>query len=114
MLELADGRPKLATTVAVASAFILLASFAVLYLLMISDALTSNLMSGYYPSTTAAVQVRGGAVLSVTLAILGYSGLIRAAVIRKTRTVKALSTLFGAALIGYLPVTLFVCVTAFQ
>lgn len=114
MLELPDGRPKLATTLAMASAFVLLASFLVLYLVMSSDALTSNLMDGRYPSTAEAMRARGGAVLSVVLAVLGYGGLIRAAVTRKTRLAKVLSTLFGAALVGYLPAALFVCLTAFQ
>ncbi|MGV0812733.1 hypothetical protein ABQF34_12300 [Mycolicibacterium boenickei] len=114
MFELPDGRRKIATTVAVASAFILLASFVALYLVLSSDALTSNLMSGYYPSTTESVQARGGAVLSVALAILGYGGLIRATFIRRTRAVTILNTVFGAALVGYLPVALFVCLTAFQ
>ncbi|MGA5540396.1 hypothetical protein ACPCIR_00970 [Mycobacterium sp. NPDC051198] len=47
-------------------------------------------------------------------AVLGYGGLIRAAVIRKTGMVKVLSTLFGAALVGYVPAALIVCLTAFQ
>ncbi|OBB26315.1 hypothetical protein A5792_04280 [Mycolicibacterium peregrinum] len=114
MPELPDGGPKLATTLAVASGFVLLASFLVLYLVMSSDALTSNLKDGRYPSTAEAMRTRGGAVLSVVLAVLGYGGLIRAAVIRKTRTMNVLSTLFGAALVGYVPAALFVCLTAFQ
>lgn len=113
MWELPDGRPKLAATVATASSFVVLASFLVLYLVMSSDALTSNLMDGRYPSTADAMRARGGAVLSVVLAMVGYGGLFRAAVIRKTRTVKVLGTLFGAALVGYLPAALFVCLIAF-
>lgn len=97
-----------------ASAFILLASFTTLYLVLSSDALTSNLMDGRYPSTAEAMRARGGAVLSVVLAVLGYGGLIWAAIIRKTRLVKVVSGLFGAALIGYVPAALFVCFTAFQ
>lgn len=100
--------------VAMAASVILLASFAVIYVVLSSDALTSNLMDGRYPSTAEAMRARGGAVLSVVLAVLGYGGLIRTAVIRKTRTVKVLSTLFGAALVGYVPAALFVCLTAFQ
>ncbi|MEV0670291.1 hypothetical protein [Mycobacterium sp. NPDC050441] len=114
MVELPDGRPKLATRVALGSAFLLLVSFTTLYVVLSSDALTSNLMSGAYPSTTEAVQARGGAVLSVALAILGYGGLIRAAIICRTRLVRILSGLFGVALIGYLPAALFACATAFQ
>ncbi|MGW4099626.1 hypothetical protein [Mycobacterium sp. NPDC004974] len=114
MYEVPDGRRKTATTVAVASAIILAVSFVALFLVLSSDALTSNLMSGAYPSTTEMVQARGGAVLSVALAIVGYGGLIRAAVISKTTTVKVLSGVFGVALIGYLPAALFVCATAFQ
>ncbi|MFV8247352.1 hypothetical protein [Mycolicibacterium peregrinum] len=114
MSELPDGGPKLATALAVASGFVLLALFLVLYLVMSSDALTSNLMDGRYPSTAEAMRARGGAVLSVALVVIGYGGLIRAAVIRKTRIVKVLSTLFGAALVGYVPAALFVCLTALQ
>lgn len=100
--------------VAMAASVILLASFAVIYVVLSSDALTSNLMDGRYPSTAEAMRARGGAVLSVVLAVLGYGGLIRTAVIRKTRTVKVLSTLFGAALVGYVPAALFACFAAFQ
>ncbi|WP_066897366.1 hypothetical protein [Mycolicibacterium houstonense] len=114
MYELPDDRGKIATTVAAASACVLLASFLVLFLVMRSDALTSNMMGGRYPSTGAAMRTRGGAALSVVLAVVGYGGLVRAAVLRKTSVVRVLRVLFGAALVGYLPVALFVCLTAFQ
>lgn len=101
------------TTVAVASSLVLVASFVALYLVLSSDALTSNLMDGRYPSGNEAVWARGGAVVSVVLALAGYGGLIWARTKEKSPAVRALSGLFGLALVAYLPATLFVCATAF-
>ncbi|MGY1994636.1 hypothetical protein [Mycolicibacterium fortuitum] len=70
-----------------------MASFLVLHLVVRSDALTSNLMDGRYPSDAQAMR---GSGTSVALAVVGYGVLIR------------------AALVGYLPAALFVCVIAFQ
>lgn len=62
-----------------------MASFLVLYLVMSSDALTSNLIDGRYPSDAQAMR---GSGTSVALAVVGYGVLIR------------------AALVGYLPAAL--------
>lgn len=111
--EIIDSSRKPVTAVAVASSFVLVASFVVLYLVLSSDALTSNLMDGRYPSGTEGLQARGGALASAVLALGGYAGLIWARAKLKTPLVRVLCGLFGVALVAYLPATLFVCVTAF-